>query len=384
VKRRMVVITEIIAPYRIPVFNALARQPGIDLHVIFLAETDPTQRQWLVYRDEIQFSSEVLPSWRRRINNHNVLLNWGIDSALEQASPEAIICGGYNYLASWEALRWAERRDLRFLLWVESTSRDFRRGYPWVESLKTRFLHRCDGFVAAGISSAQYLRNYGVPHQAIFTAPNAVDTEFFRRSAAIARANADSYRRALGLPGRYFLSVGRLVQEKGIFDLLKAYASLDPQLRDQFGLVLVGDGPARTELERRAAAMQGGLVQVAGFAQREQLAIYYALAELFVFPTHSDPWGLVVNEAMACGLPVISSSAAGCAADLVEDHYNGRVVEVRDVKQLAAVLSHLARDPELRSRMGQRSQERIDCYSPQACAAGMTAAALCCEETPHA
>ena len=383
-KRRMVVITEIIAPYRIPVFNALARQPGIDLHVIFLAETDPTQRQWLVYRDEIQFSSEVLPSWRRRINNHNVLLNWGIDSALEQASPEAIICGGYNYLASWEALRWAERRDLRFLLWVESTSRDFRRGYPWVESLKTRFLHRCDGFVAAGISSAQYLRNYGVPQQAIFTAPNAVDTEFFRRSAAIARANADSYRRALGLPGRYFLSVGRLVQEKGIFDLLKAYASLDPQLRDQFGLVLVGDGPARTELERRAAAMQGGLVQVAGFAQREQLAIYYALAELFVFPTHSDPWGLVVNEAMACGLPVISSSAAGCAADLVEDHYNGRVVEVRDVKQLAAVLSDLARDPELRSRMGQRSQERIDCYSPQACAAGMTAAALCCEETPHA
>jgi len=384
VKRRMVVITEIIAPYRIPVFNALARQPGIDLHVIFLAETDPTQRQWLVYRDEIQFSSEVLPSWRRRINNHNVLLNWGIDSALEQASPEAIICGGYNYLASWEALRWAERRDLRFLLWVESTSRDFRRGYPWVESLKTRFLHRCDGFVAAGISSAQYLRNYGVPQQAIFTAPNAVDTEFFRRSAAIARANADSYRRALGLPGRYFLSVGRLVQEKGIFDLLKAYASLDPQLRDQFGLVLVGDGPARTELERRAAAMQGGLVQVAGFAQREQLAIYYALAELFVFPTHSDPWGLVVNEAMACGLPVISSSAAGCAADLVEDHYNGRVVEVRDVKQLAAVLSDLARDPELRSRMGQRSQERIDCYSPQACAAGMTAAALCCEETQHA
>lgn len=383
-KRRMVVITEIIAPYRIPVFNALARQPGIDLHVIFLAETDPTQRQWLVYRDEIQFSSEVLPSWRRRINNHNVLLNWGIDSALEQASPEAIICGGYNYLASWEALRWAERRDLRFLLWVESTSRDFRRGYPWVESLKTRFLHRCDGFVAAGISSAQYLRNYGVPQQAIFTAPNAVDTEFFRRSAAIARANADSYRRALGLPGRYFLSVGRLVQEKGIFDLLKAYASLDPQLRDQFGLVLVGDGPARTELERRAAAMQGGLVQVAGFAQREQLAIYYALAELFVFPTHSDPWGLVVNEAMACGLPVISSSAAGCAADLVEDHYNGRVVEVRDVKQLAAVLSDLARDPELRSRMGQRSQERIDCYSPQACAAGMTAAALCCEETQHA
>jgi glycosyltransferase involved in cell wall biosynthesis len=384
VSLRTVVITEIIAPYRIPVFNALARQPGIDLHVIFLAETDPTQRQWRVYKDEIQFSSEVLPSWRRRVNKRNVLLNWGMDSALEQASPQAIVCGGYNYIASWEALRWAERRDVRFLLWVESTARDSRKGYPWVESLKTRFLRRCDGFVVAGRSSAEYLLRYGTPQEAIFTAPNAVDTQFFRQSAAIARANAGSNRNALGLPDRYFLFVGRLVEEKGIFDLLQAYASLDSQLRDQFGLVFVGDGPARSELERQVAAMQGGVVQVAGFAQREQLAIYYALAELFVFPTHTDPWGLVTNEAMACGLPVVSSRVAGCAADLVEDHYNGRVVDARDVHQLASVLSELARDHERRLRMGQRSRERIDRQSPQACAAGMAAAALHCAEVQHA
>ena len=75
--RRVVIITEIIAPYRIPVFNALAQHDGIDLHVIFLAENDRTQRQWLVYKDEIRFSYQVLPSWRRRVGRHSLLAELG-------------------------------------------------------------------------------------------------------------------------------------------------------------------------------------------------------------------------------------------------------------------------------------------------------------------
>jgi hypothetical protein len=94
--RRIVIITEIIAPYRIPVFNALARHDGIDLHVIFLSETDSTQRQWLVYKDEIRFSYQVLPFWRQRSGRHSLLLNWGAEAALRRALPDFIICGGYN------------------------------------------------------------------------------------------------------------------------------------------------------------------------------------------------------------------------------------------------------------------------------------------------
>jgi len=104
VKRRLVVLTEIIAPYRIPVFNALARHDGIDLHVIFLAENDPELRDWLVYKDEIRFSYQVLPSWRQRFAGHNFLLSLGLKSALQQAAPDTILCGGYNYMASWIAM----------------------------------------------------------------------------------------------------------------------------------------------------------------------------------------------------------------------------------------------------------------------------------------
>ena len=92
--RRIVIITEIIAPYRIPVFNALAQHDGVELHVIFLAENDPTEREWLVYKNEIRFSYQVLPSWRRRLGRHNFLLNWGAETALRRARPDFVVCGG--------------------------------------------------------------------------------------------------------------------------------------------------------------------------------------------------------------------------------------------------------------------------------------------------
>ena len=372
--RRIVIITEIIAPYRIPVFNALAQHDGMELHVIFLAENDCTQRQWMVYKEEIRFPYQVLRSWRRRVGRHSFLLNWGAEVALQQAEPDFIICGGYNYFASWQSMSWAQRNGVPFGLWSESTTRDFRGGRMLVEFLKMKFLRNCDAFVVPGRSSGEYLRTYGVSEEMIFTAPNAVDTQLFARKAAVVRSDAATHREALGLPARFFLFVGRLVPEKGVFDLLNAYGALAPELRKEIGMVFVGDGAARSTLLQRAAAINPGCIQTVGFAQREQLPAYYALADVFVFPTHTDPWGLVVNEAMACGLPVISSNAAGCAADLVESGWNGRVFSTGDVRQLASLMDELGRDADQRSAMGQRSNERIQQYSPEAWAEGMASA----------
>jgi glycosyltransferase involved in cell wall biosynthesis len=368
---KLVILSEIIAPYRIPVFNALALHKSIDLHVIFLAETDPTLRQWDVHKDDIEFSYQVLPSWRRRVGKHNVLLNRGVGSALSKSSPEAILCGGYNYLASWQALLWARRHRVPFSLWVESTTRDLRSGSRLVNFLKARFMHQCSTFVVPGKASFKYVMNYGAPEESIFIAPNAVDIKFFSQRGEAVRRDAPTHRRMLRLPTRFFLFVGRLVRDKGVFDLMQAYASLASELRAEIGLVLVGDGAARPELERLAKMIVPGEVFFPGFAQQEQLATYYALAEMFVFPTHSDPWGLVVNEAMACGLPIISSNVAGCVEDLVEDRWNGRVVAAGDIQSLAFAMEELATNPEARCQMGQRSQERILHYSPEACAAGI-------------
>jgi glycosyltransferase involved in cell wall biosynthesis len=380
---RLVILSEIIAPYRIPVFNALACHESVDLHVIFLAETDATLRQWLVYKDEIRFSYQVLPSWRRRLGRHSVLLNRGLTDSLRQAAPDAILCGGYNYFASWQAKWWARRRRVPFVLWVESTGKDSRSGNGIIEALKTRFMRDCSAFVVPGKSSLEYVKNYGISKEAIFVAPNAVDNQLFARRAEAVRQDAARHREALQLPARFFLFVGRLVVQKGVFDLLDAYGKLAPELRTEIGLVFVGEGEARAELARRANRIMPGRVQFAGFTQREQLATYYALADVFVFPSHSDPWGLVVNEAMACGLPVISSDAAGCTADLVQDNWNGHVIRGGDVGQLVSAMEELARDSNLRSVMGNRSAEYIPRFSPEAWANGVANGVLKSRVKPH-
>ncbi len=372
--RRVVILTEIISPYRIPVFNALAQRPGIDLHVIFLAETDSTLWQWKVHKDEIRFSFEILPHWRRRIRGYNVLLNRGVTAALVKAKPEVLVCGGYSYLAMWQAQRWARGHAIPVLLWSESNIQDRRRGTLPVEILKKSFLRSCGGFIVPGKSAAEYLRSFDIPDRIIFTAPNAVDNDFFATAANLARAHAPELRAERKLPERYFLFVGRMIAEKGISLLLQAYAQLEAGLREQVGLVFVGDGIGRAPCEAQAALVQQGRIVFAGFQQREGLAIYYGLAESLVFPTFSDPWGLVMNEAMACGLPVIAADVAGATSDLVRDGWNGRVVKAGSLNGFLSAMRELAEDPESTRRMARRSTEHIANYTARTWAEGFASA----------
>jgi glycosyltransferase involved in cell wall biosynthesis len=373
---RVALLTEIISPYRIPVFNALARQNGINLHVIFLAETDPTQRQWLVYKDEIEFSYEVLPSWRWRCTGWHVLANRGLGPALRRFRPNSILCGGYNHAAFWQALTWAKSHSAHFAAWIESTSRDQRHHSSLVDVIKRQFIRNCNSFAVPGKSSFEYVRSMGVPAERIHTAPNAVDIQRFATRACSARDRQQQCRTELNLPPRYFLYAGRIIREKGVFYLLEAYTRLAPDLRSQVGMVFVGEGTARNELMKSAPKINPGAVVFPGFVQRDQLPSYYALADALVFPTLSDPWGLVVNEAMACGLPIIATDVAGGTADLVHDRENGYVIPAANVEKLAEVMEVLARDLQLASRMGERSTRLIEAFSPERCAAGLAAAAV--------
>jgi glycosyltransferase involved in cell wall biosynthesis len=382
VKRRLALLTEIIAPYRIPVFNALAARDDIDLQVIFLSENDPGLRQWPVYKKEIRFSYEVLPAWRRRVGNYKLLVNLGVGAALSRARPHAILCGGYNYLASWQAAWWAKSHKLPMLLWSESTIHDHRRGRRGVEFMKTRFTRLCEGFLAAGKSSRDYLISMGAARERVFIAPDAVDVEFYATLAHQARQHQPEVRARQALPSRYFLYAGRLVPEKGVFDLLAAYAKLEESERSQIGLVFAGDGVSRFQLEQRATPIQPGCVRFCGFVHREDLAELYALAEALVFPTHSDPWGLVVNEAMACGLPIIATEVAGCVPDLVENAANGFVVPAGNAEELARAMRILLSNPAAARKMGVNSALRIQAFTPEACAEGFSrAVAFACDGT---
>jgi 1,2-diacylglycerol 3-alpha-glucosyltransferase len=376
VKTRLALITEIIAPYRIPIFNALAKREDVDLHVIFLAENDASLRQWLVYKDEIRFSYQVLPSWRRALGNQNVLFNWGVSRALSAAPPDIVICGGYNYPASWRAAHWAKHHRIPFLLWIESTSLDRRTRNFFVEKMKLHFLDLCTGFIVPGRASTEYLRLLGVSEDRIVVAPNAIDIDLFQNAAARTRHEAGRLRETLRLPARYFLDVGRLVEAKGAFDLIDAYAKLSGVVRNQISLLFLGDGVDREALTARSRAISPGLIEFRGFVQRDDLPAYYALAEALVFPTHSDTWGFVVNEAMACGTPVIASDVAGCVPDLVQNFETGLLVPCQDSDSLAKSLAFLAERPEAGTGMARRATKLITQYSPEAWADGIASAVV--------
>lgn len=356
---RLIVLTAIIAPYRIPVFNALAATPGLDLRVVYLAETDPN-RMWPVYRDEIAHDFLVLrDSLVMALGGSHVHLSRGLLKELVHWRPDVIVAGGWDQPAM--LLAYSLRRALGYALawWVESTERDRRGTLRFPKGLKSRLVRGADAVIVPGVASARYVASLGASSDKIAVAPNAVDTHFFA-----SRANGDRG----GRSGCCFIYVGRLHSLKGLDVLLDAWSLLNIPSAT---LTLVGDGPARPPLERRIARESLQSLRLTGHLDREALASAYWSSDVFVFPSLSDSWGLVLNEAMACALPLITTSAPGAVEDLVTDGWNGRVVDPENAPALAEAMRELGADRNLRILMGERSKAHIMGFSPERCAEGL-------------
>jgi glycosyltransferase involved in cell wall biosynthesis len=193
--------------------------------------------------------------------------------------------------------------------------------------------------------------------------PYAVDNATLIPAVSKQRENRAAFRESLGFrkDDVVILFAGKLVDKKRPFDLLKAYEKITVPGK---GLLFVGDGPLRQGLEAysREKGMSG--VSIVGFKNQTELPAYYAAADVFVLPSGlGETWGLVVNEAMCAGLPVVVSDLVGCSPDLVEPGENGYVYKCGDVAQLAEKLGSLIVSPEARLRMGERSLRRIGFYS---------------------
>ena len=212
----------------------------------------------------------------------------------------------------------------------------------------------------------------GIAGHRIWRGYDVVDNAHFAEGAARARAEADARRAALALPTRYFLYVGRFAPEKNLAFLLDAFAgACRVSAFDGWSLVLVGSGRLKGELRARAAPL-GERVRWIPFQQIDQLPAYYGLAEGLILPSLMEPWGLVVNEAMAAGLPVVVSRQCGCASDLVFPGVNGAIVDEKDVAGLTETLVALSRDEARRQRYGERSARLVEAFSLETWAAALS------------
>ena len=265
--------------------------------------------------------------------------------------------------------------------------------------LKRWIVRRFHAALVGGKPHKRHFAGMGLDERLIATGYDAVDNDFFKRESELARGNADALRAGWGLPSSYILSLGRLVEKKNLKTLIEAYRQFraDRGGESAMELVIVGSGPEHDVL--RAQCKQGGLEVVDrlgppplpepgvpagprvffyGFRQIDENPVFYALADAFVLPSTTEEWGLVVNEAMACGLPVIVSRKAGCAEDLVREGDNGWTFDPSDPGEVSACLRRLGDSQALRARMGARSREVIGSWGCDAFAEGALAAVRYC------
>ncbi len=345
------------APYVVDRFNALARRGNVELDAWFSYRTE-SDRSWSVEEGTWDFAYRYLPSARAggRVVPFPAPL-------LGRSPPELLISlYGWPWFVAGFAL--ARARCVRIAFECEVTSDRWVVRRVWKERAKHVLFPRLDAVVTMGAEGEAYAERYGARRERMVRVPHSIGAvHFAHRDRAESRREA--VRSQLGLQGTTFVYAGRLWWGKGLDTLLDSYRSLVRGATGETSLLIVGDGEQEAHLRERSRAEELPNVVFAGFRQQEELPELLAAADAFVFPTLGDPYGLVVEEAMAASLPVIASRAAGEIGARIEDGVTGYVVPPREPGPLAARMRALHEDEALRRRLGSAAALAVAGRTPE-------------------
>ena len=334
-KPRVLILSEIPTPYRLPLYRLIAEQGEVELEIAFCAASQP-DRPWSIDAELGSVPHRVLRGFpitkRSKTNTFVYEINPSVLPLLMRGRFDLLVIGGYAVFAEQVAIAFARATRRPYLLHVESHLGKPRSGA--VARAKSVVLPHvigaATGGLAVGSAAKRYLQAYGLPAERIRLFPNTIDVTGYGRAAAEARRHSQMIRRKLDLPEHYHLFVGRLVEVKGVSDLLAAHVSLGPTAPE---LLVAGEGPLRAKVESTSG------VRFLGFQHPQELIELYTLADCLIVPSRDEPWGVVVNEALACGTPVVATDAVGAAEDLIRDGIDGRIVPAGDVGALSLAMS---------------------------------------------
>jgi len=299
-------------------------------------------------------------------------------SALEQANPDVVAVNGWNDFGSLVAADCCVRRGIPMVVMSESARQDEPRTW-WKEMIKRRVVGVYSAALVGGQRHVEYLVELGMPRDRIFTGYDVVDNAYFRRRAEEVRSQKSDVRKQYGLSENYFLASARFIEKKNLPTLIRAYAAYrqksEASGNPPWDVVLLGDGPLREALNSQLSTLNlHAHVHLPGFKPYDELPVYYALAKAFVHASTTEQWGLVVNEAVASGLPVIVSERCGCVPELVRG--NGFTFDPIDERELPSCLLQIASlsDDERRS-LGDASYRIAENFAPEHFGEGLEQAA---------
>lgn len=307
-----------------------------------------------------------------------------VTESLEAVAPAVVAIPGWSEPPALAALDWCGHTETPAILMSDSTAHDEPRRW-WREAAKRRVVRLASAALVGGAPHRDYIAALGVPAERAFLGYDVVDNAHFSTGADTARVRAAAERARLGLPAAFFLTSNRFIEKKNLPRLLDAYARYRHQAGESaWKLVLLGDGPLKPQLQ--ALIQQHDLsswVLMPGFKQYDELPAYYGLSGAYIQASTTEQWGLVVNESMAAGLPVLVSNRCGCAPDLVEEGRNGYTFDPYDVDTLAELMRKIAADDCDREAMGQASRDIIARWTPQTFAENLCKAAEAALSAPR-
>lgn len=356
---RVVIVTNIPAPYRLPIYALLARRPDLDIHVVFCSGCEP-DRAWNLGKMDFPhtFLKERFVARRGRYIhfNHDIL------AVLRSLKPEVVITTGFNPTHLF-AYAWARLHGARHVAMTDGTLESERTLSCLHRWIRRRVFSHSDAYIGASDGAMRLFQSYGVPAGAMFKSHLCTDNGLFL-DAALQAKRFD------------FIFCGRFVAAKNPTFALEVARDVALRLGRRVAIVFVGSG----ELEAKIRAFADGLADqvettFAGFAQQEDLPEWYQSSRVLLFPTLWDPWGVVANEACAAGVPVLISPAAGSAGELIGDGENGYVLPLEKEAWVSAAVRLLSDEP-LYATMAARGRERVAEYSFENAARGLAEAAL--------
>jgi glycosyltransferase involved in cell wall biosynthesis len=369
--------------YQAPLLRRIALEPDIDLTVLFGSNFSVRGYKDRGFGVEVAWDTPLLDGYHseflRPLRDTGEVspttpISRGIYSRLQQsngsAAFDALWVHGYASINSLQAILAANALGIPVLLRAESWLAD-RARTPWTLALKSSFFKLLGKGIAAvlpiGTQNAAYWTHYFGATVPQFLMPYAVNNDYFAQLTDAAAPREHELRTELGLsPDRpVILFASKLQQRKHADHLLEAYRSFiaDRPLPLRPYLVIVGDGEQRAQLESQS--QQPGLedVRFAGFRNQSELPRFFQLADVFVLPSRHEPWGLIVNEAMASGCPVIVSTDVGCHADLITNGIEGCVYPVGNIPALTQALRQVFSSPDAPARMGAYARKRISAWT---------------------
>jgi glycosyltransferase involved in cell wall biosynthesis len=337
---RVAVATNCVPPYRFPVFRDLSLDPSLSIGIFVSlpleASSDLARTQLRLERPftlnlSVGTKHVEVGTWQKEL----VPLPIGLIWSLLRFHPKAIVSGdfGPRTLLCWIVAR---ATGARFLIWTEEI-RSSARGRSSVQrALRRILLPRADGFFAWGEPARDYLISQGVESDRISVVPQSIDLDEWNRLRP--RQSRSSLRADLGLTGITFLLVGRLVERKGIDRFIRSWSALPDSMTSKATALIVGVGELATDLSILSQNLGAKNIRFMGGFSSCELAKYYTACDVLVFPSLEDVWGMVVNEALLFGMPVLGSVHAGAVQQLVDKKESGLAFDPNDIPAFTRIL----------------------------------------------